>query len=49
MFALVATIDGTGPLLTIETSAWSEGAVTEMEQLAVTFPDAESVTLTPKV
>jgi hypothetical protein len=49
MFVLVATVGGAGPLLVIETSAWSAGAVTAMVQLALTLPAAESVTLTPKV
>jgi hypothetical protein len=48
-FVLAVTVGGAGPLLVIETSAWSVAAVTLMVQLALTFPDAESVTLTPKV
>jgi hypothetical protein len=49
MFVFAATVGGIGPLSTIETSAWSAGAVTAMVQLALTLPDAESVTLTPKI
>jgi hypothetical protein len=49
MFVFAATVGGIGPLLAIETSAWSAGAVTAMVQLALTLPDAESVTLTPKI
>jgi hypothetical protein len=49
MFVFAATVGGAGPLLAIETSAWSAAAVSLMVQLAPTLPDAESVTPTPKV